>query len=1044
MYKKINTTRNSSFKKASIFIAVAAFASCAVFFGTERFNHNGEEASSVYADLIESRGLFSPRRGRNFFNSSFRFGQRRKSYKSYDDHNLSDLTVNQRANFDLVVKRVKLIIKQMQDKLTNLNDMPERITEFKVDGLGNIPTRVAEHLFRKNDVFDKLTLPQDDPYSTEELFRSMKDCFQGLRDCQFYLFEVIQSMETLLELDHIKGADKIEELKNSDLKKSINCPNDLIKLADIKRIKEAGDSSIKKAKDIITKAKSAFVHTTTFNEAKQDDPWATNWAARNADHYCYKLVATLQTLLYINQQINLVYKHVIASEVVGSLQQFIKAAYSSNFPGVTTTAWLGKLWIFKEFILNGRMDLLLMPLLLATATEPSALQQVFKGVNFEAAGKIKELTEKYIDLLVKAPQSGRQARDLTGLLNDLINKAVNSTQNQDISYDLKEVLVGGVKGQTTKELLQLLDDTLKAIFSPNNFDALSTTLGNELQNINTSLPETFVQNQGFPAQFALPAENATPAEKQQTLRRDVEVTANALKEGGEKYQFVDNAGRLTSANIEIRTAVDAYHAQAAIATTKGAATVLSVPEFIRNSALVKLIIDKYNYNYNSTAILEDDFNSWFSITRFNSAVSEVVGKIQSIYSDSKKAIDKVSQVKSKEKSARKTKKESRESESSRSITNMLLLDAGNRNSKNLAVEAQGKTIEVSNLPSDVKKLSPVLCPKVSTNSKEGDKNIDLPLVDVADGSATIDLTSQLNAAGNYELHFRNAVLDPATKNVKEYKFLRKSKFAYAADKTKPQSMSKVTVDQADNSNLNFSAAEAIINEGKSVTYRVKAKSDASSTPETMTAVCFKSGTTPNLEKDKFALQLAPDKKTYSFTTNKGVEGNLELHVYNGEVEEGNYEGKIVAKTAETTELESQEGTSIYSIIDKNESSTSSAADGFTERTVKFVISEYDLEDFLDPNSNYFDYEILDGSGKVVCYGTTDRSRKSTKNRGHDNVYQVSIKVPKGDKEYTIRLAGSYADDMVLESFKRISSKTEINEEIGFRSVQNNWDRNYWF
>ena len=1020
MYKKINTTRNSSFKKASIFIAVAAFASCAVFFGTERFNYNGEAASSVYAAY--TRGLFDSWRGRRFFDSGFRSKRYGKSYKFYDDRSISDLSTGQKLNFDAALKEAKIIIEQMREKLTSLNGMPERIADFDIPDLGTTPNKVARYIFGKAEVFRKLDLPQDNPYSVDELFGSMKDCLQRLSDCQNYLFEVIQSMGTLLELDRIKGEEKIEELKNSGLDKSIKCPDELIDLAGIKKIRSAGSSSIDKAKKIIANAKTAFFNATTFDETKKYDPWATNyWATnRHNDRSCYSLVATLQTLLYINQQINSVNEHMIASEIVRNLQQAFKGFLrNGDYKDVLNLLKTGKGWLFEKLKEKNQIDLLTMSLVLATVAKDSDSQtEVFKGVSFAGAGEIKDICKRFVEKLVDASRSDRQTRDLISVLYELTNKAVNNTRTQAIEYDLKEILVSDVGTDAARRLLKEMDSALEELaFSKNavkryiELAGLDQATSEQLQNIKKELIEA-----------------------QKTAEQ-------GINSGDTKYRFVGNGGQLNSAIVKIGSDKSA-EVRAALDTMKGAAAVLSVPKWIRNSALVKLIIDKYNYNYNSTAILEDDLNSWFSITRFNSAVSEVAGKIQSIYSDSKKAIQKVSQVKSKEKSTKKTKEESRESKSSRSITNILSLDAGNRNSNSLTIKAQGKTIEVSNLPSDVKKLSPVLCPKVSPNSKEGNKNIDLPLVDVVDGKAIIDLTSQLNAAGNYELHFRNAKLDPATQNVKEYDFLRKSKFAYAADKTKPQSMSKITVEQADNSYLDFSAAEAILNEDKSVTYRVKAKSDASSTPETMTAVCFKSGATPNMEKDKFALQLASDKKTYSFTTNKGLEGNVELHIYNGEVEAANYEGKIEAKTAETTEIESKKGTSIYSIIDKNEGTTSLAADGFAEKTVKFVLSDEYLDGISDSDPDYFDYEILDSSGKVVHSGTTGKLDKLARTRKDDNVYKGSIKVPKGGKEYTIRLTGFNADDMVLESYDRISSNTTINKEIEFRGVTNNWGR-YW-
>ena len=128
MYKKINTTRNSSFKKASIFIAVAAFASCAVFLGAERFNYNGEEAaSSVYARF----GLLDSLRLGSSFGSRYksrRGGLYGRSY-GYDNHSLSDLTDNQKINFDAVVKEDKLIIEEMRKRLTGLEGMPERIND---------------------------------------------------------------------------------------------------------------------------------------------------------------------------------------------------------------------------------------------------------------------------------------------------------------------------------------------------------------------------------------------------------------------------------------------------------------------------------------------------------------------------------------------------------------------------------------------------------------------------------------------------------------------------------------------------------------------------------------------------------------------------------------------------------------------------------------------------------------------------------------------------------------------------------------------------
>lgn len=1016
MYKKINTTRNSSFKKASIFIAVAAFASCAVFLGTERFNYNGESASSVYAGY--KRGLFdSSRNRRSFFGSSFRSGRYGK-YRFRDDRSLSDLTNNQRVNFEAVLKEAKLIIEEMRERLTNLDGMPEYVDGLDISDLGTIPNRVAKYIF-DTDVFDKLVLPQDNPYDVNELFGSMKDCLQRLSDCQNYLLAVIQSMGTLLELDRMKGKEKIEELKNSDLGQLIKCPKDLIKLAGLDKIKSNGSSSVDKAKKIIENALKAFFNATTFDETEKHDPWATNyWSThRYKDRSCYSLVATLQTLLYINQQINSVYDHVIASEVVGSLQQAFKGLLSREDGIYAGLLRKGKVEFFNRLKSGHRTELLMMPFVLATVAKKSDLQtEPFKGVDFEGAGEIKELCEKFVDKLVAAFQSDRQTRDLISVLHDLTDKTVNKTKKESITYDIGKILVDTVKTDAAKRLLKGMDTTLEeAVFSKNVFEKIYKRAVEAGKTTNADIIKQLYE--GYDGQEGAGAK---------------------FDRGHADYRFVDSTGNLNSAKVEIELG-SPIHSE----IVKGAATVLSVPKCIRNLALVKLIIDKYNYNYNSTAILEDDLSSWFSLTRFNSAVSEVAGKIQSIYSDSKKAIQKVSQVKSKEKSTKKTKKESSESKSGRSITNMLLLDAANRNSNSLAIKAQGKTIEVSNLSSNVKKLSPVLCPKVSPNSKEGDKNIDLPLVDVVDGKATIDLTTQLNAAGNYELHFRNAELDPATKNVVNYAFLLKSKFAYAADKTKPQSMCKITVEQADDSYLDFTTAEAILNEDKTVTYRVKAKSAASSNPEIMTGVCIKSNATPNMEKDKFALQLNSDRKTYSFTTNKGLEGNVELHVYNGEIETDNYDGKIVAKTAETTEIESKEGTSIYSLIDKEAGSTSSAVDGFDKKVVKFVLSNDQLDAISDSDPDNFDYEILDSSGKVVHYGTTDKLDKLARTRKGDNVYRVNIKVPKGGKEYTIRLAGSYADDMVLESHDRISSNIENDKEIEFRGVANNWYKD-WF
>ena len=146
--------------------------------------------------------------------------------------------------------------------------------------------------------------------------------------------------------------------------------------------------------------------------------------------------------------------------------------------------------------------------------------------------------------------------------------------------------------------------------------------------------------------------------------------------------------------------------------------------------------------------------------------------------------------------------------------------------------------------------------------------------------------------------------------------------------------------------------------------------------------------------------------------------------------------------SETTEIESKKGTSIYSLIDKKDSTAPSAADGLAERTVKFVLSDAQLDAISDSDPDYLDYDILDSSGKVVYSGTTGKLDKLARTRKDDNVYKVSIKVPKGGKEYTIRLAGSYADDMAIESYDRISSTTTVNKEIEFRGVTNRWD-SYW-
>jgi hypothetical protein len=987
MYKKIKATKNNSLKKASVLASVAILASCVVLGNPEQFGL--DEATNVSAFYgFGRRGKFGRKRG-----NWYRRG-RRNPY----DHNTTLMSENQRENYELFQKNVSFIANYINSSLS-----PSGL-EDSMDPAMNVyreeVSRAADQVFRlleETDAYKKIDLPETDS-DVGASTKSVVTCINKIKKLQDTVFRYMTLLGGMLNFDRIKNADKLDKVQ--ELAKELKCPSKLIKIANIKGV-VSSSTNLKMAKRIFDKALEYYFACKTFSddESKPVDSWRgySFYASSSADSVnsaVRPFLTTMHTLLSINATINRIYKEFAARRTIRNMRQFLIAYYAYGH-GAAVAA-VNKQAFFEA--VTGRYedgnptqpypDFSAMPLYLASTGSA--------GIEVDGGSSITTNRTEFTSHLVKALGEKTSPTDL---LNNFFNYAdahstPDKTSELTVKYDLAKVLEGAIGINSTKEQLDVLDKAVEDVLKDENIKALS--------DINM----------------------LTSAEKKQ-----LEESRENFKAGVEGSRYVSASGTPFS------TLIDAtFESQ----NRSQLNAILAMPEMIRGRALVEVLIKDLNSSTYNMDNWDDTLRVWIDKSSFIAGAGVAIKDISEAYQQVRTLGKKISDIKS----TKSTSKEDREKTVASQLTNLIVLGSDNRN-VNSTVTVKGKSIEINGLTASA--ISPVLCPKTASDSKTGATNVDLPLIDVVNGSATIDLDKYLTASGNYELHIREAVIgDAATKAVKAYNFLHKYKFAYGTRNVKRLAGLATNIEQADSSILDYSNVVVYQNEDKSLTFRIKAKKDARSLPDIVTGVFFKKDAPANMETDKFAVQRV-ENDWYEFTSTKNQEGAKQLHIYRGEVEAEKYDGKVEVEIGKTVPMAiSSDDNALSDALAKGDSRSRSSFESIatTRKEVKISVSEHAFDESgLDEESTHrINYTILNSAGEKVLSGATDaefvKKRDSASGAYDTVIYKVAIDVPTADGDYRLRLE-DFAED-TLEATSSINSKTQPNTVIDTKLLHDDY------
>lgn len=990
MYKKINATKNNSLKKASILIAVAMFASCVVFVGSERL---GTDNDLVVSAMGHFGGLGRGRMGQGLLRDV--------------------LNENQKENYDLLEENFWLVNEAVWQFLSRDNlkiSIDDQIPSYGVKVLNGVVREVVSVL-KKTPAYAAVFKDRDRGRN-RTLLKELESYARGIRNFQLMLGAYIEYIGAMLSMDRIKNPEKLEGLEKK-LKESVKCPSDIFKIANIDRIKNAGGLALSQAKDMVKEAKFLFWSNGDFAQERRGADDASDWSLRlsrdkDVNSKNYHLLVVLQTLLHINKEINRTNGVAISSIISTKLQQLFKFVASQGGTA-TELFFMDKsvgFYALADPSIN-RPDLAVMILALAALSGDSG----FAGVDFDGIERVAAICKQCASQMAGA--DGGHIKDVKDFFDIASNKASEATAgSNNLSFDVGGVLGASLGHDIAKIVLKPADNTLRTIYGPE-----------------------------FVKQIEAAREDLGLSEEQVA---NIVAGADQFNQDADTHRFVKSNGELASTTVEFapdKVSPDDPQKVAAISAelVKKASSILAMPPTLRYLAVLDVLTKDLSDSMGNLKLDNALDASAFSVSAVGTSARDILSKIASIKEGANKVVKTVAEAKSKDVTKNKDNKKSADSAGgNKQITNVLSLNSANQNSNKIGVELDGKVVKISNLPENVAKISAVLCPKTAADGKTGNKDIDLPVVDVANGSTTIDLSSHLNASGNYELHIRNAVLDPASKNIIRYDFLQKEKFAYAVDKFKVRGLCKAVPKQGESPRLDYSTVQAIYNENKSITIRIKCKSGATVPP--MTAAIFQKGAQPNLEKDKYGMQEEQrnGERWVTVTTPNNMTGDVEFHIYAGEIEGQNYDGEVLVKTSDVTDITVNKEVTPFSLVNKNSSEDLTDKVNLDEKVVKLVLpySVFDDDDAYYAKGGDVEYEITDSSGNVVVSGTqtltydTNKKDRYGSPDGKLGVYTGAFKIPRA-KDSGYRLVIYASGGEIFESRKSVGSDTSIGEELEF-------------
>lgn len=1009
MYKKIKATKNNSFKRAMVVSSIAALASAGIISTSGVVNFDGGSTASA----VPFGGL-----GGGFFGRGYGFNNRRDT-----------LTENQQENYDIFVRNTNKIVESVSRAL-NLNTVMGSVGDA-ISG-DNLNSNSGESIVQK--ALKSFSESSEGPYKSLDRFlrggsgsgfsgygrynvndpstyaKFMAALVKKLKEVQTAAAVYLLEIGNLLYCDKIKNSEKLRKLEKAldDIK--FKAPKSLLKLANLGGVTSTSKST-EEARDMAEKAFKAFLNgkSLTMTESESGDSWEsygyTSWnkigrSSSKVSPQLRSLYYVFQTLLNISAGVNGVFAEIFGYTYMWYLQQYLKVLgmrSANNFYGM---ARVGKRALMQGMAedysdsIVGAVPLLLLP----DNNEGDDVLGVLLS-------DIKHNKSQFVSHVVKALQNRSNVRDyLSTLMNYADDKASKADVGVDdeaengpkpISYDMAKVMQIGAGETVAKDGFADMDEVIRDFLSQPKDD--------------------------YKQKFGLTDEQI----------EELELAKQRFDSNNPVVRFESSNGQPLPFQVVATLRKD---------NTKFIEKVLSLPATLRLRAAVDIVLNDIQAAANGS-------NSYWDVTsktfvddsKFAQGASNEVSWLQTILKDCFTQRDAIAKYKNIEVDKSKSSKSS--SASGGRITNKLVLNGDNTNadSSRAKFSATDSSIQVTleGLSNDIQAISAVVCPKTSSDGKTGNKNVDLPLAAVANGKCTIDLTNVVKERGNYEIHFRNAKLDPATPitspqpRVQSYEFLYKAKISLDANSNvkRISGLKPKTVEQAKDNFLDFSTAQLFFNDDKSITFRIKSGSDKSY-DGLLTAVFFKQGQGANLSNDKFVLQREEGSDWYFFTTNKAQEGSLQFHIYRGEVEGKNYDGKVEFSTGDTTDIVEDGKSPIMDAVAK--SGANYAVDNTAAtvtKNVKIVLPIGALDDYEGGSLSDLEYTIVRVSDGERYYS----KKLNLKNVKYDDKSRTSgvasIELPPSNNEYRIVI-----EALGLESRSTVTSQIENGKEVEFSQI----------
>lgn len=1006
MYKKNKATKNNSLKKASISAAVATLASVAAFSGSGSFDSNNFALGATR--WYDSSRFFKRGLGRGFG----KYGRLGSGYLGYYRDQLPT-DENQKENFEFIGKVYDVSAQAMTKHLA-----PQSIYEKLRDSdLGGGPTSFEKILdiLLKDEVYDKgkfLLDSRGGVLGPEAMGKSYVYSVKCLKEWRNRLIRLFAKLACIAQLGKLttKDEDKLEKLKKL-AKDGLDAPSELVDAACIKEILR-DPALLEKATSIADNGVKLLFNGGSFSDVRTSmNSVVDAWTDLDSD--------TERRGYYLDRMPKAVRGFRSVLEVIlaciRSIDDYTREAYAA-ITAYGIRKCMGGMSVQPEdesifFAAGPKSQFAAMSKAVghpgAFLAPVFAVNNIADKADIDFAGReaVKSSLAKFDSYLSRARKGEVTLKRLVEANHkQAVSDAAKNPGDLGLIYDLSKLYEGVAGADKAKEFLGWFEQIRKDFLAdPENYNFFlekARSRGEAIEEMLTEGKKSFDVNDGSEASneahFIGAGGNALPF----------------------SVDFTNTLGEETSREIPSGLR-EAFYSLA------------SMPEMLKGAALLEVLKLPFS-SLSSFSSLNYDIESMFSAHDYLAAANEAAGQFDKAFEEVNETLKNMAKIKKEAVSEEEKKKKAKSKVDNSGVIGLLTLDSGNVNTDRYKVSDEGKTLTIENLDADCKFISPVFCPKNSAD-KAGNVNKDLPVVEVNNGKAVVNMSDVLTNSGRFELHIRKVVKDEATGAIKDYPFLFKLNAVYGADKIKGTKLLEVEKrEQSATSLLDFSSARVMyaedgtaiicidLNEGVSV----------SEAPKTLTAVVFKQGVPPNMEHDKMAAQL--EGRTYKLYTLPKLEGGYQVHFYNGNLTKESYIGKIEFNSSKLADAATNAGA--YTLGDAlSKVDRESEQDVPISRVLEVVIPD----DAFDNRPDEVSYSVVGEDGKTLRRGST--KLKYIRSKEDKYVFKGTFEFSGAKKSQRIEIDAD--DGLVLKSDKTVGADTEIGEVVPF--VEKTTDRDMW-